>query len=82
MKKSELCSSEVQRKFRVMARHWHPDKAVAEQRVPLFLGNLEDFGGDCLADGLQLVAFLHLHTSVFGERYLPYYIEGLIEECF
>ena len=46
-----------------MARHWHPDKAVAEQRVP-FLGNLEDFGGDCLADGLQVVAFLHLHTSV------------------
>lgn len=25
---------QVQRKFRVMARHWHPDKAVAEQRVP------------------------------------------------
>lgn len=75
---------QVQRKFRVMARHWHPDKAVAEQRVPYNQWSAVLFfffwGGFGLINLLQVA---YICIPVYAERYLRYYLkEDLISRLF
>lgn len=68
-----------------MARHWHPDKAVAEQRVPYnqWSAVLGFFflGGSGWLYNLLHVAYICI--PVYAERYLPYYLkEDLISGVF